>query len=144
MTRSRFLVYSTTHKVVKLAVTRGAFSLGGTIGKQERSWDGMIDDVRLSKVVLAQKQLLLGGDAVTKNTVAYWQFETTPGMLQDSSPNRLTLQRSGSTHMEAPAVVIDARRAAWIDFCQVLLNANEFYAVGLRRQPSPSRGTARQ
>jgi hypothetical protein len=66
---------------------------------------------------------------VTKNTVAYWQFETTPGMLHDSSPNKLTLQRSGSASMPIAPAAIDPRRAAWIDFCQVLLNANEFVYV---------------
>ena len=66
---------------------------------------------------------------MTKNTVAYWQFEATPGMLADSSPSRLTLQRYGSANMPAAPVAIDARRAAWIDLCQVLLNANEFLYV---------------
>ena len=132
-------VYSTTHKVVKmhnaspLPLGEGpgvrVFTIGGTVGKAERSWDGMIDDVRLSNIALPQKRLLLTADGMTKNTVAYWQFELTPGMLQDSSPNRLTLQRSGSANMPAAAAPIDARRAAWIDLCQVLLNANEFLYV---------------
>lgn len=105
-----------------------AFTIGGTIGKQERSWDGMIDDVRLSNVGLPQSQLLFMNAALSKTTVAYWQFESAPGMLQDSSPNRLTLVRHGSAS-SAPPVTIDARRAAWIDLCQVLLNANEFLYV---------------
>jgi hypothetical protein len=123
------LVYSTTHKVVKLPVTRGNFTIGGTVGKAERSWDGMIDDVRLSSTVLTQKQLLLSSEGMTKNTVAFWQFETAPGMVQDSSPNRLTLRCISSAGMSARTAPLDARRAAWIDFCQVLLNANEFLYV---------------
>lgn len=123
------LVYGATHKVVKMPSARGNFAIGGTIGKTERTWDGMIDDVRLSNSALAQKELLLTADAMSKTTVGFWQFEATPGMLQDSSPNRLTLQRFGSASMPAPAAPIDARRAAWIDFCQVLLNANEFLYV---------------
>ena len=123
-------IYSTTHKVVKMpAISPRPFTIGGTLGKSERSWDGMIDDVRLSDIVLPQKKLLFLSDAMTKNTVGFWQFETTPGMLQDSSPNRLTLQRFGSVNMPAAVAVIDARRAAWIDLCQVLLNANEFLYV---------------
>jgi hypothetical protein len=31
--------------------------------------------------------------------------------------------------MPAAAVPVDVRRAAWTDFCQVLLNANEFLYV---------------
>jgi hypothetical protein len=122
-------VYSTTHKVVKIAPARGTFAIGGTAGKVERSWDGMIDDVRLSDIALPLKQLLISSDGITKNTVAFWQFEPTPGMLQDSSPNRLTLQRYGSASAAKAPVVVDARRAAWIDLCQVLLNANEFLYV---------------
>jgi hypothetical protein len=132
-------IYSTTHKVVKMSTASPrpqgeelgmrVFTIGGTLGKLERSWDGMIDDVRLSDVALPQKQLLFLSDTMTKNTVAYWRFETTPGMLQDSSPNRLTLQRYSSASMPAAPAAIDARRAAWIDLCQVLLNANEFLYV---------------
>ena len=123
------LIYGATHKVVKMPTARGHFSIGGTAGKTERTWDGMIDDVRLSSTALAQKQLLLTAAALNKNTVGFWQFEATPGMLQDSSPNRLTLQRFGSAGLPPPAAPTDARRAAWIDFCQVLLNANEFLYV---------------
>ncbi|MBI3822677.1 MAG: DUF1553 domain-containing protein [Planctomycetes bacterium] len=129
-------IYSTTHKVTGFgepgaSATGGKrhFTIGGTIGKIERSWDGMLDDVRLSDIALPQKQLLIHQAGMTKNTVAYWQFEPTPGMLQDSSPNRLTLQRFSSASVAGPAVVIDVRRAAWIDLCQVLLNANEFLYV---------------
>jgi hypothetical protein len=124
-----FLVYGTTHKVTSFAPGMRPFTIGGTTGKQERSWDGMIDDVRLSSVAVPQKQLLINTDGVTKNTVAYWQFENTPGMLHDSSPNRLTLQRFSSASLPRALPTIDARRAAWIDLCQVLLNANEFLYV---------------
>ncbi len=130
-------VYSTTHKVVKFSSEPPAsagggtrvFTIGGTIGKQERSWDGMIDDVRLSSAALPQKQLLINAAGTTKSTVAYWQFENAPGMLQDSASNHLTLVRFGSASAAKVAVNIDVRRAAWIDLCQVLLNANEFLYV---------------
>ena len=121
-------IYSTTHKVIQITPT-ARFTLGGTLGKSERSWDGMLDDIRLSNIALGQKQLLIHADGMTKNTVAYWQFEPTPGMLQDSSPSRLTLQRFSSASNSAATVVMDARRGAWIDLCQVLLNANEFLYV---------------
>lgn len=121
-------IYSTTHKVVKLTPA-GSFTIGGTLGKAERSWDGMIDDVRLSRTPLSQKQLLVMVDGMTKNTVAYWQFESSPGMLEDSSPSRLTLRRQSSASLPRGTTLIDARRAAWIDLCQVLLNSNEFLYV---------------
>jgi mono/diheme cytochrome c family protein len=123
------LVYATTHKVVKMPAPRGPFTIGGTVGKLERSWDGMLGDVRLSDIALPQKQLLVNADGTTKNTVGYWRFEDAPGMLQDSTAHRLTLQRFGSANMPVAAAPVDVRRAAWIDFCQVLLNANEFLYV---------------
>jgi hypothetical protein len=122
-------IYSTTHKVVKIPATSAPFTIGGAAGKLERSWDGMIDDVRLSNAVLTQKQLLMTTNGMNKNTVAYWQFETSPGMLHDSSVNRLILERIASTAVKGQPRLIDARRAAWIDLCQVLLNANEFMYV---------------
>lgn len=121
--------YSTTHKVVKMPLNRGHFTIGGTAGKVERSWDGMIDDVRLSSVPLKQQDLLFQAPNATKNTVAYWKFEPTPGMLQDSSINGLTLIRQASTAAARTPMTVDARRAAWIDLCQVLLNANEFLYI---------------
>jgi hypothetical protein len=133
-------IYATSHKVVRLssAIPSGGegpgvrgrvFSIGGTIGKQERSWDGMIDDVRLSNAALPQKQLLINSAGMTKNTVAYWQFENAPGMLSDSSKNQLTLVRYASASAAKVTIAIDPRRAAWTDLCQVLLNANEFLYV---------------
>lgn len=122
-------VYATSHKVVGMGAAGRVFTIGGSIGKLERSWDGMIDDVRLSSVVLPQKQLLFNASGMTKSTVAYWQFENAPGMLTDSSSNGLTLVRYGSAGAAKVSVAIDPRRAAWVDLCQVLLNANEFLYV---------------
>ncbi|MBI2807889.1 MAG: DUF1553 domain-containing protein [Planctomycetes bacterium] len=122
-------VYSTTHKILTTAGSQGPFSIGGTAGKLERPWDGLIDDVRLSRNVLSQKQLLFASDAVTKDAVGYWRFEPGASFLRDSSPSGLALQVVRSAKAPPVVVRVEPRRAAWIDLCQVLLNANEFLYV---------------
>jgi hypothetical protein len=114
------------HKIVKLPPPAGRFTIGGADGKQARTWDGLIDDVRLSTGVLREGQLLLTSDRVLKETVGFWQFEPNPGMLKDTSSHGLHLVRDGSGSAAAPQ---DARVMALVDFCQVLLNANEFLYV---------------
>jgi len=113
------------HKIVKLPPPAGRFTIGAPDGKLGRSWDGLIDDVRLSAGVLRENQLLLTSDRVLKETVGFWQFEPNPGILDDSAPLKLTLVRDGGAGPGARNV----RQAALVDFCQVLLNANEFLYV---------------
>jgi hypothetical protein len=116
---------SAIHKIVKLPPPAGRFTIGGPDGKLGRTWDGLIDDVRLSAGVLRENHLLLTSDRVLKETVGFWQFEPNPGILKDSAPLTLNLVREGA----GGAGVQDVRRAALVDFCQVLLNANEFVYV---------------
>jgi hypothetical protein len=118
---------SAIHRIVKLPPAAGRFTIGGPDGKLGRTWDGLIDDVRLSAGVLREGQLLLTSDRVLKETVGFWQFEPNPGMLRDSSPHGLSLMRDGAAAgATAPQ---DVRLGALVDFCQVLLNANEFLYV---------------
>jgi hypothetical protein len=115
------------HKIVKLPPSAGRFTIGGADSKIGRTWDGLIDDVRLSAGVLPESQLLLTSDRLTSQTVGFWQFEPNPGMLKDTSSHGLHLVRDG-----APATAAapqDVHALALIDFCQVLLNANEFLYV---------------
>ena len=115
------------HKIVKLPPPPARFTIGGPDGKLARSWDGLIDDVRLSAAVLRENQLLLTSDRTLKETVGFWQFEPNPGMLKDSSSHGLHLIRDGvPANAAAPQ---DARMMALVDFCQVLLNASEFLYV---------------
>jgi hypothetical protein len=115
--------FQAPHKIVRMPSDRGAFHLGSGAAKSERLWDGLIDDVRLSAGVLRDEQLLLTAEAIGNQTAAFWQFEPTPGAFKDSSSNGLDLTRNAVT----PPV--DRAVAAWVDFCQVLLNANEFLYV---------------
>jgi cytochrome c553 len=118
-------IYQTSHKIVELPDLTMPFTIGGLDGKTERAWDGLIDDVRLSRGVLKESQLLLAQETVREDTVGFWQFEKT-GAMKDSSANGLHLVRLGGA---VRAVGADARTAALADFCLVLLNASEFLYV---------------
>jgi Protein of unknown function (DUF1553)/Protein of unknown function (DUF1549)/Planctomycete cytochrome C len=112
------------HKMTSLPRPGVAFTIGGHAGQPLHTWDGLIDDVRLSKGILHSEQLLLTAEGVTDRTMGYWQFEAKPGVYKDSSSHgndiRVAALRGGED---------DPRKAALIDLCHVLLNANEFLYV---------------
>ena len=60
-----------------------------------------------------------------QSLVGHWKFENEPSMLADSSGNELTLR----TAKAEPSLPSDPRTKALVDFCHVLLNANEFIYV---------------
>jgi mono/diheme cytochrome c family protein len=116
-------------KLVRLPSDRGPLTIGGGDDKaQERTWDGLIDDVRLSTGVLPVERFLLTAEAVTDRTCGFWRFESNPGFFQDSSGHGLHIApaKPAAKKDAAPA---DPKLAALADFCHVLLNANEFLYV---------------
>jgi hypothetical protein len=113
------------HRVVRDYRSDTALTVGGRDRTDRHYWDGLIGEVRLSAKRLQRDELLIQNDESGEATVAHWRFEAEPGMLADSSGNELTLRNTGSE----PRVPADPRTAALIDFCHVLLNANEFVYV---------------
>ncbi len=113
------------HRVVSGHRSPVAFTIGGRGVDKSHLWDGLIDDVRLSRAVLRQEQLLLTSEALTAATCGYWQFEAKPSVFRDSSPNKNDIKPL----LASRAVTTDRKTAALTDFCQVLLNANEFLYV---------------
>ncbi len=100
---------------------KGAFTIGGLSGAGS-PWDGLVDDVRLSRAALPVEQLLLSSDAMAPACVGWWHFEPTPGTYQDFSP-------AGNNIVPPtppPGETLDVRTQALADFCHVLLNSNEF------------------
>jgi hypothetical protein len=115
------------HTVVKIPSERGRFTVGGRGGPKFGSlWDGLVDDVRLSSESLDIGRLLLTAEQVGPSTVGYWEFEPAAGLFRDSSPNHLDLSAGEDV---AKSTQADAREQALVDFCHVLLNANEFLYV---------------
>jgi mono/diheme cytochrome c family protein len=116
-------------KLVKLPDHRGPLTIGGGDDKaKERTWDGLIDDVRISTGILAVERFLLTAEAVTDRTCGFWRFEQAPGFFRDSSANGLHIAAVKPSAKKSEAAT-DPRLAALADFCQVLLNANEFLYV---------------
>jgi hypothetical protein len=97
--------------------------IGGRDPDKHVAWDGLIDDVRLSRQALKHDDLLLARDHALESTVGYWRFEQ-PDLLKDSSPNGHDIKAEVS-----PSAQSDPNTAALVDFCHVLLNSNEFLYV---------------
>jgi hypothetical protein len=116
------------HRVVKIPAGRGLFAVGGRGDRGFAGlWDGLIDDVRLSDSALPSAQLLLNAEQPTATTVGYWEFEPQGGVFQDASKHGLHLAAGGTKAAKTSSD--DPVRQAWVDFCHVLLNANEFIYV---------------
>jgi hypothetical protein len=129
------------HRVTSIPSERGPLALGMVFGgKGTREWDGLLDDVRLSRAALKQEQLLLTQENSTADTVGFWQFEMQQGMFNDSSGNKRHMQldmgkKAGSTVKQAADAggktdkVETAAPSSWVDYCHVLLNTSEFLYV---------------
>ena len=109
-----------SHKVTANHQSNLALIIGGRDPDKHQIWDGLIDDVRLSRRALTQDELLINRDRTDESTVGYWRFEE-PDFFKDSSPNGHNIKSEIS-----PAAHLDPNTAALIDFCHVLLNSNEF------------------
>ncbi len=112
------------HDVVSGFQNEEPLAIGCRSVEQQALFDGLIDDVRLSRGTLAMNQLLLTVEGMTPETIGYWQFEVEPGVLQDTTPNHFDIR--GAT---AEAQSQDPTRRAFVDFCHALLNSNEFLYV---------------
>ena len=83
------------HRIVDLSGLHGPFTMGGTRSDGARGWDGLLDNVRLSKAAPPAEKLLYTTELVTDQTCGYWEFEPQTGVFRDTSPNQLNL-RSGA------------------------------------------------
>jgi hypothetical protein len=110
--------------MTSLAGLKAAFTIGGRdLEKVQHNWDGLIDDVRLSRGLLRSEQLLLTAEGTADRTMGYWQFEEKPGVYKDSTGHNDIQMKAG------PGEATDPRTRALMDLCHVLLNANEFLYV---------------
>ncbi|MSU27180.1 MAG: DUF1549 domain-containing protein [Pedosphaera sp.] len=118
------LVAKVAHQLASGFDNKLPFTIGmrGTKGSH---FDGLVDDVRLSRGALDVEHLLFTNEAVNKATAGYWQFEAKPDVLRDSSGHGLDIQAGPA----AAETGVDTRRAALADFCHALLNSNEFLYV---------------
>src|SRR6185295_19033468 len=72
------------HKVTGGYRSKAAFVIGGRDGQKVHGWDGLIDEIRLSRAALTKEQLLLVDAAPAANLVAgHWTFEHDPGFFKE-------------------------------------------------------------
>ncbi len=126
------------HTVVSGIDNANAFVIGGRDVPEKNaaahSFDGILDDVRLYAEGLSPMQLVGGRSPKLESLIGDWRFEG-DALGKDASGKRndLTVQGVAEAMVTAkevkPATATDATFAAFIDYCHVLLNSNEFLYV---------------
>ena len=99
-------------------------TFGGRSGKPGGSFDGLIDDVRLTDGALDVGQLLYTSEGDGRRALGHWRFEPEPGVFRDSTGHGLDLRPAARASSRA-----DPDATAFEDFCHVLLNSSEFLYV---------------
>lgn len=100
------------------------FTIGGRGGDEDGLFDGLIDDVRYSRGVLSEGEVLFTTESVLESTVGYWRFEPQPGVMEDSGPHQLEAELAKPKKER-----LDPSFSAFRDLCHTLLNSNEFLYV---------------
>jgi hypothetical protein len=117
---------SVRHKLTGSYANKSALVIGGRDSKPPQGFDGLIDEVRVSKKALAKDELLYSDGAPARSAVCgHWAFEDEPGIFKDSAGVQGDLVKP-----DAPASSsAKTTDAALVDFCHVLLNSNRFLYV---------------
>ena len=112
------------HKVTGgYASSKAPFGIGGREGQAGHGWDGLIDEVRVTRRALQKGELLIDENApAPKELAGHWTFEAQPGFFAELGGRQGTLTRP---EIKRAAV----GEAGLVDFCHVLLNSNRFLYV---------------
>ncbi len=99
-------------------------TLGSQNSKDGQQFDGLIDDVRLTRKPLGLDELLYTAERDLPDTIGFWRFENVPGVLKNSSADRFSISTSQSNEStQSP------QETAFTDWCHALLNSNEFLYI---------------
>jgi len=131
---SSLKVANVRHKNTGGYRSKAALVIGGRDGPPGHGWDGLIDEVRLTRAALSREQLLIHeGGVAPADMCGHWRFEVDPGFLKDSGPARLGLahasQARSAAASQAGLPAEASAKAGLVDFCHALLNSNEFLYV---------------
>ncbi|NQV28822.1 MAG: DUF1549 domain-containing protein [Rhodopirellula sp.] len=98
--------------------------IGDRDGSRRSRWDGLVDNVRVSRTRLTAEQLLINGGA-NSDISGFWEFDSpeSPGHDKSNSENHLSITEDASASQSG----IDLK--ALTDLCHALLNSNEFLYV---------------
>ncbi len=102
------------HTVTTGVKTELPLVIGGRTGTDRHFWDGMIDEVRISRTAVSADELKSGAWTATQA----WTFEGDTSLAASAGDHPLEM-----TPGESQA------DPAFVDFCHVLLNSNEFLYV---------------
>ncbi|HEY7117476.1 MAG TPA: DUF1553 domain-containing protein, partial [Tepidisphaeraceae bacterium] len=117
---------SVKHRLTGSYAGDAALVIGGRDGPTAQGWDGLIDEVRISKQALPRDELLYNDGLVLKTALcAHWTFEDQPGLFKDSAGVQSDLVKPAPATLASP----NSSDTALIDFCHVLLNSNRFLYV---------------
>ena len=129
------------HTVIRDIDSNSAFVVGGRDGKGNATahgWDGVLSNVRLYKEALSPQQLVGGRSPKLDALVGDWRFG--PDAFEKDSSGKghhlTSVNLSGDAAKVEPVKegaakpsTSDPKFEAFIDFCHVLLNSNEFLYV---------------
>jgi len=111
------------HKLTGSYANGSALVIGGRDSKPNHGWDGLIDEVRISRKALAKDELLYSDGLPAKTSLAaHWVFEDQPGIFKDSAGVQGDLVKPAAK----TSASVTKGDAALVDFCHVLLNSNRF------------------
>ena len=99
-------------------------AIGGRLAGRGGDFDGLIEDVRLTRGDLETGASLLTHADASESTLGWWRFDSKAGLLLDASPNSHHLIATG-----ADKHFVDPSHHALVDLCHVLLNSSEFLYV---------------
>ncbi|MCC9607799.1 DUF1549 domain-containing protein [Blastopirellula sp. JC732] len=94
--------------------------IGGRTGTKSCSFDGLVAEVRAVPAVLSEDQLLIQNSGDVAEVVGHWKFEKPTGSLRSLE---------GGVDLVSGDAAVSSDNAAWVDFCHILLNSNEFLYV---------------
>jgi hypothetical protein len=108
---------SVPHPVTALTPPPGPLYIGASHGGPESLWDGLIDEVRVTRGFLTEHEIALRHPDITGRTLACWQFE--PGSFRrDAASGRETIR------LPLPPVTAAPARQALTDLCHALLSSS--------------------
>jgi mono/diheme cytochrome c family protein len=113
-----------THKAVGGFRPKLGVVIGDRDGSRRARWNGLIDNVRLSRKALAVEDLAIHSGSKA-NLAGVWEFNSTEKAGHDSSGSNNHIEVDGGSGTTKTGI----SSHALADLCHVLLNSNEFLYV---------------